>query len=118
MTNLLTLAHESLHKGLISLMPANLFIILAVRGVRPTWRSARLGLMVATLGTILLYLVSTPAVVDGLLWSLRHSPPPYPARSPTCHGAIIVRSGDYRRGKDTRMPIRSGVDTRVCRQLL
>jgi hypothetical protein len=61
-----------------SLMPANLCILLAVLGVRLAWRSARLSLMVATMGTILLYLVSTPVVANGLLWSVEALAAPCP----------------------------------------
>src|SRR5215469_8108742 len=52
------------------LIPPNLFIVLTVLGVLLAWRRARLGLVVATYGAVLLYLTSMPIVADSLIWSL------------------------------------------------
>jgi hypothetical protein len=89
-------------------MPANLFIILAVRGVRSTWRSARLGLMVATLGTILLCLVWTPAVADDLLWSVEALAPALPSASADMSRGHHRPLGRLPPGEDTRIPIPPG----------
>jgi len=81
-----------------SLIPPNLFILLTVVGVVLAWRWTRLGLVVATVGGILLYLAAMPVVADGLVeWvkSLAGAAPVLPSDAPP--GAIIVLSADYRR---------------------
>ena len=79
-----------------SLIPPNLFILLTALGILLAWRRARLGLVVATIGTTLLYLAATPIVSDSLFWSVEALAgviPRAPAAGPP--GAIIVLSGDY-----------------------
>jgi len=81
-----------------SLIPPNLFILLTVIGLVLAWRWTRLGLVVATVGGILLYLAAMPIVADGLIeWvkSLAGAAPILPSDAPP--GAIIVLSADYRR---------------------
>jgi uncharacterized SAM-binding protein YcdF (DUF218 family) len=81
-----------------SLIPPNLFILLTVIGIVLAWRWTRLGLVVATIGGALLYLVSTPIVADYLIGSIRNlagAMPILPSDTPP--GAIIVLSADYRR---------------------
>jgi uncharacterized SAM-binding protein YcdF (DUF218 family) len=81
-----------------SLIPPNLFILLTVIGLVIAWRWTRLGLVVATLGGALLYLVSTPVVADYLIGSVKDlagAIPVLPSGAPP--GAIIVLSADYRK---------------------
>jgi uncharacterized SAM-binding protein YcdF (DUF218 family) len=80
-----------------SLVPPNLFILLAMLGVLLAWRWARVGLVAATIGTLLLYLTSLPVVADCLMWSVEAlavtATDPAAAVSPE---AIVVLSADYR----------------------
>jgi uncharacterized SAM-binding protein YcdF (DUF218 family) len=81
-----------------SLIPPNLFILLTVIGLVLAWRWTRLGLVVATVGGILLYLAAMPVVADYLIeWvkSLAAAVPVLSSDAPP--GAIIVLSADYRR---------------------
>jgi uncharacterized SAM-binding protein YcdF (DUF218 family) len=81
-----------------SLIPPNLFILLTAIGLVLAWRWTRLGLVVATLGGVLLYLASTPVVADyliGYVKDLATEVPVLPSNAPP--GAIIVLSADYRR---------------------
>jgi uncharacterized SAM-binding protein YcdF (DUF218 family) len=83
-----------------SLIPPNLFIFLTVLGVLLAWRRARLGLVVATFGAVLLYLTSMPIVADSLIWSVEALAGAIPNAPSDMHpGAIVVLSGDYRHGK-------------------
>jgi uncharacterized SAM-binding protein YcdF (DUF218 family) len=88
-----------------SLVPPNLFILLAMLGVLLAWRWTRLGLAVATIGTILLYLASLPVVADCLIWSVETlavtMTNPASAARPE---AIVVLSGDYRPGEKPGEP--------------
>jgi hypothetical protein len=82
-----------------TLIPPNLFILLAVLGVLLAWRRARLGFAVATIGAMPLYLASMPIVADGLIWSVDALAGAVPgASSGISPGAIIVLSADYRHG--------------------
>jgi len=81
-----------------SLIPPNLFILLTVIGLVLAWRWTRLGLIIATVGGILLYLASMPVVADyliGYVKDLTTEVPVLPSSAPP--GAIIVLSADYRR---------------------
>src|ERR1700751_5102924 len=83
-----------------SFVPPNVFIVLTVIGLVLAWRWTRLGLVVATFGGALLYLVSTPIVADYLIGSIRDlagTMPILPSDAPP--GAIIVLSADYRRSE-------------------
>jgi uncharacterized SAM-binding protein YcdF (DUF218 family) len=81
-----------------SLIPPNLFILMTVIGLVLAWRWTRAGLVIATLGGGLLYLVSTPIVANylsGSIKALAQSMPIPTADAPP--GAIVVLSADYRR---------------------
>jgi uncharacterized SAM-binding protein YcdF (DUF218 family) len=83
-----------------SLIPPNLFILLMVIGLVLAWRWTRLGLVVATFGGALLYLVSTPVVADYLIGSVKNlagAIPILPSDAPP--GAIIVLSADYQKSE-------------------
>ena len=80
-----------------SLIPPNLFILLAMIGVMLAWRWRRAGLALATTAMACLYLAATPLVAYLLLESAVRMtglvpvlPPPAPP------AAIVVLSGDYR----------------------
>jgi uncharacterized SAM-binding protein YcdF (DUF218 family) len=80
-----------------SLIPPNLFILLAMVGSVLAWRWRRPGLVLATAAAACLYLASTPAVsfllmrsVDGLARIVPTLPLPAPP------GAIVVLSAEYR----------------------
>ena len=95
-----------------SLIPPNLFILLTVIGLVLAWRWTRLGLVVATFGGVLLYLVSMPVVADYLIESveaLAGTVPTLPADAPP--GAIIVLSADYRRSDAPGHPHAVGPET-------
>jgi uncharacterized SAM-binding protein YcdF (DUF218 family) len=81
-----------------SLIPPNLFILLAMIGVAIAWRRKRLGLAIATAATSCLYLFSMP-VLAGLLMrsaeALATTVPTLPADAPP--GAIIVLAADAQR---------------------
>ena len=88
-----------------SLVPPNLFVLLTVLGVLLAWRWARLGLLVATIGAIPLYLVSTPIVADcliGAVEALADAVPRAPAGVQPA--AIIVLSADFRHGDSPAAP--------------
>ena len=92
-----------------SLIPPNLFILMTTIGVLLAWRWTRLGLRVATLGVVLLYLLSTPIVGDYLIWSveaLADAIPALPSEAPP--GAIVVLSADYRKSGIPGEPDRVG----------
>jgi len=83
-----------------SLIPPNLFILLIVIGLVLAWRWTKLGLVVATVSAILLYLVSTPVVAEYLfecVGALADAIPRLPSDAPP--GAIIVLAEDYRHGQ-------------------
>jgi uncharacterized SAM-binding protein YcdF (DUF218 family) len=81
-----------------SLIPPNLFILLTVIGLVIAWRWTRLGLVVATFGGGLLYLMSTPVVSDYLIGSVKNLAGAIPILpSDASPGAIIVLSADYRK---------------------
>jgi uncharacterized SAM-binding protein YcdF (DUF218 family) len=81
-----------------SLIPPNLFILLAMIGVLIAWRRKKLGLAVATAAIGLLYLGAMP-VTAGLLirWAeaIAFDEPTLPSDKPP--GAIIVLSADVHR---------------------
>lgn len=81
-----------------SLIPPNLFILLAMIGVWIAWRRKPFGLAVATAAIGLLYLVAMP-VTAGLLirWAeaIAFDEPTLPSDKPP--GAIVVLSADVRR---------------------
>jgi uncharacterized SAM-binding protein YcdF (DUF218 family) len=80
------------------LIPPNLFIVLTIIGVVLAWRWTRLGLVVASVGALLLYLAATPLVGDFLLRSVEALAGPAAALpSDMPPGAIVVLSGDYRK---------------------
>jgi uncharacterized SAM-binding protein YcdF (DUF218 family) len=92
-----------------SLIPPNLFILLTTIGVLVAWRWMRLGLRVATVGVVLLYLLSTPVVADYLIWSVEALAGEIPAlRSEAPPGAIVVLSADYRKSAVPGEPDRVG----------
>jgi uncharacterized SAM-binding protein YcdF (DUF218 family) len=82
-----------------SLIPPNLFILLAAIGVVAAWHWRRLGLTLATAAMLLLYLSSTEAVsflliraADRLAADVPELPQPGPP------GAIVVLSAEFRHG--------------------
>jgi uncharacterized SAM-binding protein YcdF (DUF218 family) len=89
-----------------SLIPPNLFVLLAMVGVVLAWRWRRPGLILATAAMTCLYIASTPLAAFALIRSaeaLADVIPTLPAPAPPA--AIVVLSGDYRRsavpgGKD------------------
>ncbi len=94
-----------------SLIPPNLFILLATVGVVLAWRWRRAGLVLATAAVACLYLASMP-VVSFLLMratdTLAGTVPTLPLPAPP--GAIIVLSAEYRHsnlpgGKDIVGPV-------------
>jgi uncharacterized membrane protein YraQ (UPF0718 family) len=79
-----------------SLNPPNLFVLLTVLGVLLTWRRARLGLLVATIGAIPVYLASMPIVADSFIWAVEALAGAVPDAPADVHPeAIIVLSADY-----------------------
>lgn len=94
-----------------SLIPPNLFILLAMVGVVLAWPWRRAGLVLATAATACLYATSTPAVSYLLIRSvdnLARVVPTLPLPAPP--GAIVVLSAEYRHssipgGKDTVGPV-------------
>jgi uncharacterized SAM-binding protein YcdF (DUF218 family) len=90
-----------------SLIPPNLFILLALIGVVLAWRWPRAGLVLGTAASACFYLASTPLVSVLLVRAaeeLSSVVPSLPAPAPP--GAIIVLSAEYRHnnipgGKDT-----------------
>ena len=81
-----------------SLIPPNLFILLTAIGLVLAWRWTRLGLVVATVGGIILYLASMPVVADYLIGYVKDLATEVPALpSNASPGAIIVLSADHRR---------------------
>ncbi len=80
-----------------SLVPPNLFVLLAMVGVILAWRWRRTGLVLATAAMACLYIASTPLAAIGLIRSaeaLADVIPTIPAPAPPA--AIVVLSGDYR----------------------
>jgi uncharacterized SAM-binding protein YcdF (DUF218 family) len=94
-----------------SLIPPNLFILLAMVGIVLAWRWRRPGLVLATAAMACLYLVSTPLAAFCLIRSteaLADIIPSLPARAPPA--AIVVLSADFRPsnipgGKDSVGPV-------------
>lgn len=94
-----------------SLIPPNLFILLAMIGVLLAWRWRRSGLILATAAMGCLYLAATPLAAHLLLRSadgLAGLVPALPAPAPPA--AIIVLSAEFRHsnipgGKDTVGPV-------------
>jgi uncharacterized SAM-binding protein YcdF (DUF218 family) len=81
-----------------SLVPPNVFVLLAMIGVLLAWRWRRTGLALATAATACVYLLSTEAVGSLLIRGadrLAAAMPSLP--SPGAPGAIIVLSADFRR---------------------
>ena len=92
-----------------SLIPPSLFILVTTIGVLVAWRWTRLGLRVATVGVVFLYLLSAPVVADYLIWSVEQlagAIPILPSEAPP--GAIVVLSGDYRKSPTPGEPDRVG----------
>jgi uncharacterized SAM-binding protein YcdF (DUF218 family) len=88
-----------------SLVPPNLFVLLTVLGVLLAWRRARLGLLVATVGAIPLYLASTPIVADSLIRAVEALAGIVPGAPAALRpGAIIVLSADFRHGDGPGAP--------------
>ena len=88
-----------------SLVPPNLFILLAVVGVLIAWRRKPFGLAVATAAIGCLYVAAMPVTADLLMRSteaISVGEPTIP--SDTSPGAIIVISGDARRGGKPGVP--------------
>ena len=88
-----------------ALIPPNLFILITTIGVFIAWWKTRLGLWMATVGVVCLYLLSTPVVADYLIWSidaLADIIPAPPSNAPP--GAIVVLSADFRRGGSPGAP--------------
>jgi uncharacterized SAM-binding protein YcdF (DUF218 family) len=80
-----------------SLIPPNLFILLTTIGLVVAWRWTRVGLVVATVSGVLLYLASMPVVADYLIVYVKDLATEVPVLpSDTPPGAIIVLSADYR----------------------
>ena len=80
-----------------SLIPPNLFVLLAMVGVILAWRWRRTGLVLATAAMACLYITSTPLAAFGLIRSaeaLAGIIPSLPAPAPPA--AIVVLSGDFR----------------------
>jgi uncharacterized SAM-binding protein YcdF (DUF218 family) len=92
-----------------SLIPPNLFILLAMIGVLIAWRRKPFGLAVATAAIALLYLAAMP-VTAGLLirWAeaIAFDEPTLPSGKPpeAIPGAIVVLSADARRSDVPGMP--------------
>ena len=88
-----------------SLIPPNLFILLAMIGVLIAWRRKPFGLVVATAGIGLLYLAAMPVTADLLIrWAEAmafYEPTLASDQSP---GAIIVLSADARRSDIPGVP--------------
>ncbi len=92
-----------------SLIPPNLFILLTSLGILLAWRRARLGLVVATVGTTFLYLAAMPVVANCLIWSVEALAGVIPnLPSDASPGAIIVLSGDYHQSDKPGEPDRVG----------
>jgi uncharacterized SAM-binding protein YcdF (DUF218 family) len=94
-----------------SLVPPNLFILLAMIGALCAWRWRRAGLVLATLALACLYLASTPLASFWLVGAadrLADAIPRLPASAPP--GAIIVLAAEFRAsnipgGKDLPGPL-------------
>jgi uncharacterized SAM-binding protein YcdF (DUF218 family) len=94
-----------------SLIPPNLFVLLAMVGVILAWRWRRTGLVLATAATACLYIAATPLAAFGLIRSaeaLAGIIPTLPAPAPPA--AIVVLSADFRHSniagaKDTVGPV-------------
>src|SRR5271156_393081 len=94
-----------------SLIPPNLFVLLAMVGVVLAWRWRRVGLVLATVAMACLYVTATPLAAFALIRSaeaLAGVIPTLPAPAPPA--AIVVLSGDFRHsqvagGKDTVGPV-------------
>jgi len=87
------------------LIPPTLFILLSIIGLVVARRWKRLGLVVATVSAVFLYLASTEFVADCLTWSveaLASVVPGAPYKAPP--GAIVVLSGDYRQRRTLGEP--------------
>ena len=86
-----------------SLVPPNIFILLAMIGVAFAWRSRRSGLVLATAAMACLYLAATPLVGVLLIRAaeaLAKTMPGPPSLAPP--GAIVVLAADYRPGSTPR----------------
>ncbi len=83
-----------------SLIPPNLFILLAMVGVVLAWRSRRAGLALVTAAVACLYLVRSTPVVGFLLIraadNIVRVVPTLPLPLPAPPGAIVVLSAEYR----------------------
>ena len=95
-----------------SLIPPSLFILVTCIGLALAWRWTRLGLVVATIGGALLYLVSMPVVADNLIGFVRDLAPEMPILpSDAAPGAIIVLSADSRKSDNPGRPYTVGPAT-------
>ncbi len=94
-----------------SLIPPNIFILLAMIGIALAWRWRRGGLVLATMAMACLYLAATPLVGIVLIRSAEALAKAIPSpQLPAPPGAIVVLAGDYRPGttpgtRDTVGPI-------------
>jgi uncharacterized SAM-binding protein YcdF (DUF218 family) len=94
-----------------SLVPPNIFILLAIIGVALAWRWRRGGLVLATTAMACLYLAATPLVGVVLIRVAEALVKAIPSpRLPTPPGAIVVLSAEFRPssipgGRDTVGPI-------------
>jgi uncharacterized SAM-binding protein YcdF (DUF218 family) len=94
-----------------SLIPPNLFLLLAMVGVIIAWRWRRTGLVLATAATACLYLAATPLAAFCLIRSAEALARVIPTEKPSATpAAIIVLSAEFRHsnipgGKDTVGPL-------------
>jgi uncharacterized SAM-binding protein YcdF (DUF218 family) len=79
-----------------SLIPPNLFILLALVGVLLAWRRPRLGLWLATVATVLVYLLSLPLVAYGLVRAADALAGDMPVAVAAAPGAIVVLGAEVR----------------------
>ena len=80
-----------------SLIPPNIFILLAMIGVALAWRWRRGGLVLATMAMACLYLAATPLVGVVLIRSAEALAKAIPSpQLPAPPGAIVVLAGEYR----------------------
>ncbi len=99
-----------------SLIPPNLFILLALLGVILAWRWRRIGLVLATTAVACLYLASLPVTSVLLIRAadeIAAAVPGLPLPAPP--GAIIVLAGGYQHGNRRGGP--DVVDTTTLQRL-
>lgn len=95
-----------------SLIPPNLFILLALVGILVAWRRRRFGLWLATAAIVLVYLPSTPLVAYGLVRAADALAGRMPvAAAKAAPGAIVVLSAEARTGGPPGAPDLAGPNT-------